>query len=115
MESAEKAFPSGEVFNMVDKWEHTTKLMNSLVHKDGQEGFNNWLKTASRSFNASTRKAENRLKEEMRYVVEFRKLVLDQLIRVGIPVTLASTGLPGLKWNSGMQKFDPVEFPSPRH
>ncbi len=58
--------------------------------------------------------AEQHLKHELKAVIVFRKLVFDQLMRAGLPITAASTGMMGMKWNKGWgENLIPLNFLPP--
>lgn len=119
MEAFEKIFNKERMFTLVDNWETTTSYMNQLTAKVGNASFNRWLdghedldlenllgKEAAKAL-----KDDPQIKTKMRDVAEFRKVNLNNLIRMGIPITSTSTGLLGLKWNTGMQEnLIPLNF-----
>jgi hypothetical protein len=114
MEGMDKTLGPNRSFQLVNEWETTSTQLNRLYANLGQEKVNAWLEgediDLTQILGADVGDLDV-LKEKMRDVIEFRKLVLNHLIRIGIPITIASTGLMGLKWNSGMQQnLIPLNF-----
>lgn len=107
-------------FALVNEWEKTTSLMNKmsarLKGKDLASWMDNnlilyqdWKKQFGELVPEESKFKE--FKEKIQDVLAFRKEVLKNLITIGIPITTASTGLMGLKWNSGIQEnLVPLNF-----
>ena len=113
--SITKDFGPRRSFTLINEWETTTRLLNKLSANLTPEEFKTWLDSEQadvevlKFFGEDSNKFlytehMNTLREKMRDVIEFRKVVLNTLERMGIPITFTSTGLPGIKWNSGMQE-----------
>lgn len=97
-----------EVTDMVQHWGSISREMNRRIANDGLDNFNEWLKAPDAN------RAETQLKARILLAIEFRKLVLDNLIRLGLPITGISTGVPGLKWHKGFQEnLIPLNFIPP--
>lgn len=107
-------------FEMVDGWENATHFLN-LVNKNrpgkhageilnlSNEEFIKELKLTEEKDISEKRIAE--VKQKMFDVISFRNEVLNNLITMGIPITAASTGVMGLKWNTGKQEnLIPLNF-----
>lgn len=87
-----------EMMDMIMHWDMTTKEMNQFTaHRgsnylqkvlDDQHSFEGFVST----------------KDRMRQVAKFRENVLHNLLKFGLPITQISTGLRGMKWNTGMQQ-----------
>jgi len=109
-------------FAMVMEWEPLTHKLNNVVSQFGLKKFNAWLdgdvalENQDRAeiekllgFDSKTTQNDvDQLKNKFRDVIEFRKLVVNNMIRISVPITLASTGLLGLKWSPGTWQENPV-------
>lgn len=108
MEQMQEKIGPVRVFDMVQHWGSTTREINQRIYKDGLEKFNQWLLAPESDIKKKI------LKKRMMQVIEFRKMVLDNLIRFGLPITCISTGLNGLKWHKGMKEnLIPLNFIPP--
>jgi len=95
-------------FSLVQGWETKSRQVNQLINQMGIEKFNKWIQTEGSS------EADEELKTDFKHIVEFRKSILSNMIRMGIPITIASTGLAGFKWHKGMQEnLIPLNFLPP--
>lgn len=114
MLTQEEKIGSERAFRLVNNWERTTDLMNKVDALGEQrlmayfEGRNSWDAAESEISDLLPLDRNGENFEEWRQTIEdimsFRQEVLNNLIEVGIPITTASTGLMGLKWNSGIQE-----------
>lgn len=107
----EKEFGPEREFELVDNWDNTSTILNGLVTKYGQELIDAWLDGAYPI--DENEEISTLLKNRMKDVIKFRKLVLDNLIEVAIPITQTSTGLVGLKWNDRLLNLIPLNFLPP--
>jgi hypothetical protein len=122
LESFADKFTIDSSHSLVDNWDTTTSYMNQLVAKVGSSAFNEWLSGAKPldlvallgQEGALALGEDPKIKERMKEVIEFRKMTLNNLIKMGIPITGISTGLLGVKWNTGMQEnLIPLNFLPP--
>lgn len=84
-----------DTFKMTDEWDTATRAMNVKIDVMGPELFAEWLMEEG---DETGDPAEKQLYRE---IVEFRKMVLDNLMTIGLPMTERSTGLQGFKWSPG--------------
>ena len=47
---------------------------------------------------------DKEVKQRVQNMIQFRKLVLNLFIEVGVPITAMSTGVEGIKWGSGFSE-----------
>lgn len=91
--------------------------LNSVVTtpKDALEKRLRSLIQMKTRFEFITPEEENDLRNKLRSVEVFRRAVLTNLIRIGIPITITSTGAPGLLWHpeSFKENFVPLNFLPP--
>lgn len=95
-------------YALSDTWDKTTQKINLAIAqaKPGEDPMESLLGEGSQLTPAE--------KLEVCDVIEYRKMVLSNLIRVGIPITQVSTGLIGMKWNSGLKEnLIPLNFLPP--
>lgn len=119
-------------FDLVNEWDSTTNIVNAMTaHLNNIQSdlgtrhrqIGQWLDSLStvddwrREFgdllpaDIKNEKDLEELKTKIGDVLQYRKEVLKNLIEVCIPITTASTGVMGLKWNSGMQEnLMPLNF-----
>lgn len=73
------------------------------------------LETERKAFNEASIHEERVLRESRRDIMEFRDAVLHYLVTVAIPITIASTGVPGVLWNADtfQENLIPLNFLSP--
>lgn len=101
---------------MIRDWELTTSVLNRLVGKYGEDfelvgDLNFMFAQLEPPLPRLTPQELLVLKAKIQDVVEFRKLVLNSLIEIGIPITQRSTGMAGFKWNKGLQEnLIPLNF-----
>ena len=128
MLTVEKQIGAERSFTLVNEWETTTTLMNTMTSRmKGGDHIGNWLDQdhdlakwrgefgdlipRGEGGKELTPQEFDALKQKIEDVILLRKEVLKSLIEVGIPITTASTGLMGLKWNSGIQEnLVPLNF-----
>lgn len=90
--------------NLALHWERVTHKINLAVATKGNEGVEELLKTT----------VDEKEKTLLLDAIELRKRMLTNLIDVSMPITFASTGVLGLKWNKGMQEnLLPLNFLPP--
>lgn len=97
-----------KAYALSDTWDQTTQKINLAIAqaKPGEDPMDSLLGGGSPLSDAE--------KQEVCDVIEYRKMVLSNLIRVGIPITQVSTGLIGMKWNSGLKEnLIPLNFLPP--
>lgn len=124
-ESQQAEAASRRIFNLVNDWDATTTLMNKLsAHLKGEvldsyiqdgkspeESLAAWKEKFGDLLPDMSVEEFKELKQKMSDALDLRKEVLNYLISVGIPITTASTGMMGLKWNSGIQEnLIPLNF-----
>jgi len=123
MLSQEKIIGKDRSFALVRDWEKNTEIVNRLnANLKGKEPLEKYLNQ-----NASLDDLKAKFgdlippeltdenfadwKEKMGDVLQFRKMFLKNLIEIGIPITVASTGMAGIKWNSGYcENLIPLNF-----
>lgn len=119
MLSLETKIGAGRIFDLVNDWDKTTGLMNKLTIALGKDKYlGEWLsedleewKNKFGSLIPDDSEKFTKLREQIGDVMELRKSVLNNLIKIGIPITVASTGMMGMKWNSGFQEnLIPLNF-----
>lgn len=94
--SCEKIIGADRAFALVNEWKEITTLMNRRM-------------ALGRPMNNV--RDSPQLKQKIADVVALREEILNNLINIGIPITTASTGMMGIKWNSGYQEnLIPLNF-----
>lgn len=130
----ERQYPKADMVNFVVKWDDHTSLLNKLEARLSKEGgtIEDYLEintskekwfTAFRDLlphdaidwkkSPPTIKDDHLalIKLQIRRVIEFREMVKDNLLGVGLPITQVSTGFAGFKWNSGLiENLHPLNF-----
>lgn len=107
-------------YALVNEWDKTTTIMNRISARLKKETIDEWIllnrplaewKEKKLLPKNMTEGEFQALKLKMQDVIALRKAVLKNLIKIGIPITTASTGVMGFKWNSGMkQNLVPLNF-----
>jgi hypothetical protein len=122
---SQEKIDSSRAFRMVNNWERTIDLMHK-IEAHGPHHLNACFNSSNASWDTIKKEIGDLLPEdisqenfeEWRQTVEdimnFRQEVLKNMIEIGIPITAASSGLMGFKWNYGMQEnLIPLNFLPP--
>lgn len=102
MSVSEKVDPNA-LFTMINEWEETTKFMNEA----GDRTIMEWVKPQPDDGAITIG-----VKDKMRNVIEFRKLVLKNLLTMGLDIQQISTLFAGAKFHIGtwQENTTPLNF-----
>ncbi|HEV8051658.1 MAG TPA: hypothetical protein VGP47_04120 [Parachlamydiaceae bacterium] len=109
---------STKAFSLVQSWDSTTNIMNRFSARFPETHLGEILDLDDSELREKLELPEGatdvelrRIIEEIKDVLDFRKDVLNNLITIGIPITVVSTGVMGLKWNTGHEEnLIPLNF-----
>lgn len=129
----ERKHPEADMVDFVAHWDEHTSFVNKLEARLGKIGgsIEDYLKTKSKEdwltdfrdllpYDAiDWKKSPPTIKDDylpliklqIRRVIDFREMVMRNMVGVGLPITQISTGFAGFKWNSGLiENLHPLNF-----